>query len=492
MQIHGTAKLPAQLICPVCHTTFISKASDKSETFHGQSHYSLTKATINDAQDLESLPDPYTKLPSLRSWATFRDSKSVVSKTHTNLDRSQMHPFSETRNNPNSPTPLTSNPLAARCGNIIQRPEPNQKVESRGTTRGPDISTFKIGTAKLLRGKDQDTHLRLKLTKIYRTMREMNRSKRPGEGRAMLEGIKTRHRESQEYKIKQQPLRIEHKFIEPRTPPQPPATTSVARPGSRHHPVPVDKKTEKSENVPTRHHSRKDSVVSDRRISLSSCDIPIGIDRKHVFPDLNKPLPPLPQPQPQPQPFPTTTFKPHHPPPIKPTATPKEPATHATLTSATIPTIHTPPPPQPLPPWIQHPQISHPAPLVTAHNLPTANIALECGGTGGLAAAVSLPFPRTPPQHYSQDALERLPCRRKGKHVARLDARFVSSSRRWRGKLGGFRERGRPDSDVSFMCRGVDVDVDGGGEGSRVDGERNTRFYQPVHDVLKEYHGWVI
>ena len=40
-------------------------------------------------------------------------------------------------------------------------------------------------------------------------------------------------------------------------------------------------------------------------------------------------------------------------------------------------------------------EISHPIPLVASYEGSTTNIAAECGGVGGPAAAVSLPITRT-------------------------------------------------------------------------------------------------
>ncbi|KAF2134262.1 hypothetical protein P153DRAFT_381446 [Dothidotthia symphoricarpi CBS 119687] len=567
MGANRTTKLPGQLICSTCHTVFVTKVSDESETYHGQPDSPLTKAAIYDARDLQKLPDPYTKSPSLRSWATFRDSKSTdeatSSETLKTPDTSRMQV------DPNSVGFPTSSHRAVRRDSVVsaaeieslskskdprrdsdttlfpsfpytlKKPNPRTKSTPRGKAQNAGAAASKVSSTRPLKGKDHSTHTGLKLAKMYRTLRGMHNSKSLGEGKAVLEGIKVCCKEKQEYMLKQQSL--EHKFINPRTPPCPPARATAARPAIRRSPKTARRRSGDVGQIPLRKDLRKDSVISDGQISLASREVPIGIDIEHIALNLNKPLPPLPRPHPSPRSKHHQTTKPTH----------KNPSQTANPT-----TLH--PPQQPRTQPHKHPQpekhtnttrqwntiitanplntqtnahstlkakISHPGPLMATNNGQTVNIAIECGGAGGPAAAVSLPFHSSgtilPSHTQTQKHNQHPPLRRerrKWQHAA-------ASSKHWRDRLVSSTGRPltggrRPDSDVSFSCRGVEggasdafprrgdggIDVrdsgpqtrerrgvggDGGGIGVRAGrrDERNTEFYRPFYDVLREYRG---
>ncbi|OAG20957.1 hypothetical protein CC77DRAFT_1088963 [Alternaria alternata] len=162
----------------------------------------------------------------------------------------------------------------------------------------------------------------------------------------------------------------------------------------------------------------------DSGFSSSSYDVPVAI-HKHVqrIVDLNKPLPPVPPIQ--------------APPKVR---NPKDRTSRDAQQCTEKETAHT---------WWKHspskaPQtlkskISHPGPLMILGEGIAVNVAAECGGVGGPAAAVSLPVTRTGAplvgpayeagKSFKQTAMETLD----GVHVGKK----------------------RKTSDISFACQGV-------------------------------------
>ncbi|KAH7072824.1 hypothetical protein BKA63DRAFT_576825 [Paraphoma chrysanthemicola] len=188
-------------------------------------------------------------------------------------------------------------------------------------------------------------------------------------------------------------------------------------------------------------------------------------------------------------------------------------------------------------------KISRPRPFTAIQEGRTANVALECGGVGGPAAATHFPnfvqaqenpspYPaRVDLTQPRRSPRERLTARQQGKQKASHEqVAGIPVSRNWRDKLIGpggsagksvkHTGRGRKDSDASFACQGFEPnhgeyvrepgpsrqgrDGDGEGESGWEDesmypealfsgtrdgerGERDTRFYQPYVDVLDEY-----
>ncbi|KAH7077107.1 hypothetical protein FB567DRAFT_632013 [Paraphoma chrysanthemicola] len=188
-------------------------------------------------------------------------------------------------------------------------------------------------------------------------------------------------------------------------------------------------------------------------------------------------------------------------------------------------------------------KISRPRPFSAIQEGRTANVALECGGVGGPAAAAHFanstqaqqnpsPYPaRVDLTQPRRSPRERLTARQQGKRKASHEhIAGIPVSRHWRDKLIGpagsagksvkHKGRGRKDSDASFACQGIEStdgeyardlgssrggrDEDGvresgwededmrpealfSGTRDRGRGERDTEFYQPYVEVLDEY-----
>ena len=220
----------------------------------------------------------------------------------------------------------------------------------------------------------------------------------------------------------------------------------------------------------------------DSGFSSSSYDVPVAI-HKHVqrIVDLNKPLPPVPPIQ--------------APPKVR---NPKDRTSRDAQQCTEKETAHT---------WWKHspskaPQtlkskISHPGPLMILGEGIAVNVAAECGGVGGPAAAVSLPVTRTgaplprPPSIHERKKEDRRPSPRafhfptihlspskrigKGSEKEKVDESDDSYTIHWRGRLVGpayeagksFKQtametldgvhvgKKRKTSDISFACQGV-------------------------------------
>jgi hypothetical protein len=273
----------------------------------------------------------------------------------------------------------------------------------------------------------------------------------------------------------------EKKYEKP-LPPAPPSNPSgVLYPPLRPRPAQSQKGKE-----PESPHPRKDSGFSS-----TSYEVPLAIDKSlQRTVDANKPLPRVPQLDPAPK-------------ARKAYQQPQSAEENAHLNPWWKP--HT----------AQKPglksKISHPGPLI---NGTTANIAAECGGVGGPAAAVSMPICRNgAPQLPSNPSHERMSERKKGKQKAVVE-RDDTAPTHWREKFEFVsKPKKRRGSDESFGCRGV-----GGGMGldryqvgeqaSSSEGEeerdrergmvpkalftgkravRGTRVYQPYVEILDEY-----
>lgn len=142
-------------------------------------------------------------------------------------------------------------------------------------------------------------------------------------------------------------------------------------------------------------------------------------------------------------------------------------------------------------------KISHPGPLMILGEGIAVNVAAECGGVGGPAAAVSLPVTRTgaplprPPSIHERKKEDRRPSPRafhfptihlspskrigKGSEKEKVDESDDSYTIHWRGRLVGpayeagksFKQtametldgvhvgKRRKTSDISFACQGV-------------------------------------
>ena len=178
-------------------------------------------------------------------------------------------------------------------------------------------------------------------------------------------------------------------------------------------------------------------------------------------------------------------------------------------------------------------KISYPGPLVASSNGLAVNVAVEPGGVGGPAAAISLPVTRTGafiPHAQTREAARkeaRKEARKgKGKGKDRVKEREAAQHTLWRNRSVGpaygagksFKptlddvhhvgRRRRKSSDASFCCQGVDeaplgrYQVSVGRTSAKEEeegamlplplfsgmrGGRDTKFYQPYVEVLDEY-----
>ncbi|KAF1836625.1 hypothetical protein BDW02DRAFT_566894 [Decorospora gaudefroyi] len=295
----------------------------------------------------------------------------------------------------------------------------------------------------------------------------------------------------------------------------------------------VDKGKSKA-TEPESSYPRKDSVFSQ-----SSYEVPVAIDKSlQRIVDTNKPLPHVPQLDPAPRArrqVGQDRDLSRRPPKIRPSG----PTPHTGATPRPEKETH-------LNPWwkpvVNKPRpslkakISHPGPLMASNYGATANIAAECGGVGGPAAAVSLPVTRTGgaiPQAGQKNMyaatkepkrplpLNLEPEQKNGKQQQKEAIREDTPPTHWRSKFVGpvFQavkhtaldgvHRKRRSSDASFACKGVgDEDMldryqveDGEESGwpmmpeplfsnDRMEGRgkrRDTRFYEAYVEVLDEY-----
>ncbi|CAO2648820.1 Nn.00g097690.m01.CDS01 [Neocucurbitaria sp. VM-36] len=395
----------------------------------------------------------------------------------------------------------------------------------------------------------------------YRNAKDIYQVGPAGEGQKVWRGYKQFRKEKQSHAEVRQDIPTAEAHEPSRLAPQIPVETLPVHPPWRPLPGQIHTRHEARNSVPKSLHTRKDTGVSERILSHSSCEVPVAFDKtiRQVV-DVNKPLPPIPLLQPAPK-----VRRPMD----------MESAFMVGIAAANMQQgTYTRVVPQPLKtdqnaskqnaqstPWWKaladkqatktstalKSKISHRGPLMAFNDGQTANVATECGGVGGPAAAISLAnkhkdTPFNKPSHMKEKQVNRPPPlnvsqRQKGKQKVRVDD---TPPTHWRdmfdtfaisaGKstmTGANKGRKRKDSDASFACQGLggsEVGASAAGAGAGVrdpgpsrqvqmrapgrfyadhedlapwprvtvprgvsDEARDTRFYQPYYEVLSEY-----
>lgn len=547
---------------------------DKLEQLQGRSNNAtpddqptspVLQAAIHNASDLEMLPVTYARLPSVRSWSSFRfdtaNDEAISPRTVVPKDvryQSEVSPLEHdgtaTQDSPVSPDQFA-------------HPSSEDRKESNVTIFPGVGAMIKKPEAK---GKEaRSVQSPANLAGFFRAAKEIYTVGPQGEGQKLWSSY-TGSRKG----------KLAHIELEQNLPEHMPTTRRPSAPGLSDHPptgaLPPDKQSHATQRVPLIEtlYPRKDSDVS-----RTSFEVPIRIDHgSQQYVDRSKSLPPAPMLQPapkrKPQAYADIELKPL---PLTPRthsiaksnsqmnsdASPQIPsiprrpegkswhATKAAKASAPselvynvatytqyaqkrkqpVPSAKDKPPNTKVSHWWKHlaeltsedyippsissnkppldplkPIISRPRPITALQEGRTVNLSPSCGGVGGPGAVTPSHF--SPRQKGKQKAISR-PSSPLGtgthalkqknwveKLTSPLDSARLSSDGR-----GGVRKSKskRRDSDLSFMCAGVEGDSgayvrDPGpsrqmqrqGEVSH-GGRRDTGFYGAYHEVLEEY-----
>jgi hypothetical protein len=449
----------------------LSMSFSETERTRERPELPVLQATVYNLSELRSLPNPYTRRPSVRSWSSSRPSvhfededvspKTAIPPGKPSLQSpvSPIHTHRPTRRD--SPVSIIEQDFALK----------DKANRDSGATLFPYFpAEIKKPDAKAQKAKA--TQAPRGLADICRTAKAIYVVGPKGEGQKLWSSYKkSRNRKQDVNEVKQIPLK-----------PQP---TPRGRP---YFPYPPARPPPSQATIaPRKPFVPEDSFRprQDSDLSLSSCEVPVRIGSDvQRFVDAAKPLPSAPHIQPAPRakhagvdlskPLPRVPLRapPHKTPyvyvdPVKPL--PPVPlfsgrplaerkAADKTVSGAkstkankwwpSLPKTHAPKP---------HPHISRPRPITALEHGRTANVAVECGGVGG-------PGAKTPPARMSEKA--------RGKQ------KVAGPGMEW--------TRRRKSSDVSFACQGV-------GEGTlrhvegKGDGWRDTAFYRAYCEVLDEY-----
>ena len=250
--------------------------------------------------------------------------------------------------------------------------------------------------------------------------------------------------------------------------PQPPPSNPDGVPHPPLRPRPAYSQNGKESESP---YPRKDSGFSS-----TSYEVPIAIDKNmQRTVDANKPLPRLPRLDPAPKS--RKTYQASHSPPPPPKSDLQRPTQQDEGKRAEKDTH--------LNPWWKpladkqsskpglKSKISHPGTLMASNKGVTTNIAADCGGVGGPAAAISMPVnrlgapllkeDRRPSPLTSNPSHERMSEKKKGKQKA--IERDDTPPTHWRDRFefvgptfeagNPFKQKKRRSSDASFGCKGV-------------------------------------
>jgi hypothetical protein len=522
-----------------------------SETLRSQSQLPQTSAAIYDFEDLCDLPDAYTRPPVVQSWSSFGssryDDEGISPKTLTHTSKPIPHAaVSPLRSNfavgcdsPISAIEPIGFPHAEEVRKqsnatvfphfpyTIGKPEPKRKKGEFTSAKEPVKSS-----APPTQGMQEPW----KLADIYRDAKGIYKNGPKGEGQKLWAGYKQFRKQKHTHgEVKQGKGKQKHSDTQ--LPPCLSATGLSAHPPLHSQPAP---KPRVFDVAPEQPYVRKASDNTESGLSLSSCEVPVRIDASmQRITNGNKPLPQLPRqvvdtnkplpavPMLRPVPASRKYNEQNRPGPAQIKTNTEEQQQHGKAES---------------PPWwkvlaVKMPEIevptfnyehsdadklkahqklktkiSRPAALLSPNNNSTTNVSNRHGGVGGLGTHVS----------YPPVSLDRFTARQKGKQKVKDDA----STKHWREilsnpltKQGAAVDRRRKSSDATFGCVGVEdydqlypqepgpskryqahMQADTGEEEMRPEPlfsgmrggkerPRDTRFYQPYHDVLSEYHG---
>lgn len=537
-----------QLVTPQSH--HFSHAAGP-EIARVQSQLPQTSAAIHNAEDLYDLPDTHMRLPSVRSWSSFRssryDDEEISSKTITRTSTPSSHAAASPlyrnsaarRNSPASaivPADFSQEEETRKESNAtvfphypctIKKPEPRPKKSEAPLARVPLKSS-----APPAQGKQEPW----KLADLYRNAQSIHRTGPKGEGQKLWAGYKQFRKQTQTHpgiaqdkgKQKQPNIQSNQGQSSVGLSAHPPL-----RPQPAHIPRALDVAREQS-------YARKGSADTEGGVSLSSCEVPVRIDagmqratdRRKPLPhvprqvvDTNKPLPTVPMllPAPKsrkyndqnrPRPAQTKTSKEQQLKPNEGEWLPWWKVLSVKMPDIEVPTFHQ--EDSDADKLKAHQKlkskISRPT-LLSPNKLSTTNLSVRQGGVGGPGTHVS-----RPPVNF-----DRFTARQKGKQKAKDDA----PTKHWKdilnnplSKQGVAADRRRKSSDATFGCVGVEdsdklyfhkpgpsrqfdryqvhsaADTDEGelrpeplfwGMRNGREIPRDTRFFQPYHDVLGEY-----
>jgi hypothetical protein len=295
----------------------------------------------------------------------------------------------------------------------------------------------------------------------YRLAKDIYKVGPKGDGQKAWKAYQEMRKEKRNAKTTQAPpVPTKQKKYEKPLPPPPPSNPD----GVLHPPLRPRLAQSRKGKQPESPYPRKDSGFSS-----TSYEVPIAIDkniRRTV--DANKPLPRVPRLDPAPKA--RKTYQPSRAPPLPPKTDSQRPVQQAEG-NRTEKDTH-------LNPWWKvdkqsakpglKSKISHPGPLMASNKGVTINIATDCGGVGGPAAAVSMPVnrlgapllkeERRPSPLSSNPSHERLSEKRKGKQ--KMIERDDTPPTHWRDKFefvgptfeagNPFKQKKRRSSDASF------------------------------------------
>ena len=272
----------------VSHAASIPQDVSREGVLHSQSHSPLAKAAIYDAEDLRHIPDPHTRLPSVRSWSSFYSDDGAVSpKTVTPSSKSQSYaPASPIRNKPKT---RRDSPISA-----FEPIDLSSTVEARKDSDATVFPHFPytIKKPEAVTKQTQGRQDPWNLADLYRNAKDIYNVGPKGEGQKVWSSYKRFrkvqqiHSEIQEIPLKQMP-----------TPRRPSAPMLAAHPSSLSPPSQMNGASDEATTSFESQTLRKDSEVS-----RSSCEVRVRIGPDiQQFVDVTKPLPRIPQLRPAPR-----------------------------------------------------------------------------------------------------------------------------------------------------------------------------------------------